>query len=286
MSELVVITVAHRSSSVLDEFIRSARVASRHAFEIHVADNSLGQDPDLHAVMARHPDVTLHELEENRGYGAAVNEVARDLPDETRWILIANPDVTFTPGSLDALLAAPARHPDGAVFGPVILTADGEVYPSARNQPSLRTGVGHALAHPVWPNNPWSRQYLLHERESTERVAGWLSGACMLVSVEAFRAVGGFDERFFMYFEDVDLCRRIGSTGGECVYVPSSVVTHTGAHSTQQARTRMIRAHHDSAYLFLRTRYPGPWYAPLRLVLRMGLAVRASASSRRSGGGH
>lgn len=286
MTELAIITVAHRSSSVLDEFITSARTASSGEFELHIADNSLGQDPELKSVLARHSWAILHELPTNDGYGAAVNAVVATVSADVRWIVIVNPDVSFSPGSLDTLVDATRRHPSGGAFGPTILTPDGDVYPSARSQPSLRTGIGHAIAHPIWPDNPWSRRYLLHDREHRERTAGWLSGACMLVSIDAFHAVGGFDERFFMYFEDVDLCRRLSLEGWENIYVPESVVTHTGAHSTGKSRERMIRAHHDSAYLFLETRYSGPWLAPVRFLLRLGLAVRARVSSRRSGAGN
>ncbi|WP_395243740.1 glycosyltransferase family 2 protein [Agromyces sp. MMS24-K17] len=282
MAELAVITVTYRSSSVLDAFLSSLAEATEAPIEVHVADNSVGTDPSLRDVVASHPEVLLHELAENGGYGTAINAVARTVGPDIRWLVIVNPDVEFAPGSIDLLVDAATRHPRGGAFGPTILTADGEVYPSARSQPSLRIGVGHALAHSLWPDNPWSRRYLLHERERVERPAGWLSGACLLVSRDAFEEVDGFDERFFMYFEDVDLGRRLAQASWENVYVPSATVTHAGAHSTDQARERMVKAHHDSAYLYLRNRYPGRRNAPLRLALRFGLSVRARVFSRRS----
>ena len=277
---IAVVAVAHRSSDVLTTFIEHARVAYSGPLEIHVADNSLGADPYLGTIRDDNPDVRFHELTENRGYGAAINEVVHTLPESIQWIVAVNSDVEFGPGSLDILSAATERYPHGGAFGPSILTTDGKLYPSARNLPSLRVGVGHAVAFPIWRTNPWSRAYLQHDSEPEERTAGWLSGACVLVARPAFSQIGGFDERFFMYFEDVDLGRRLGAAGWQNVYIPASQVIHAGAHSTSRSRARMNRAHHDSAYLYITIRYRGRALAPLRLVLRVGLALRERVSSR------
>jgi N-acetylglucosaminyl-diphospho-decaprenol L-rhamnosyltransferase len=97
--------------------------------------------------------------------------------------------------------------------------------------------------------------------------------------------VGGFDDRFFMYFEDVDLGYRLGKAGWKSVYLPSAIVTHTGAHSTSTESSRMIKAHHRSAYRYLSQKYSAWYFAPLRWALRLGLMLRAwwltSADRRR-----
>ena len=77
-----------------------------------------------------------------------------------------------------------------------------------------------------------------------------------------------------MYFEDLDLCRRLADAGWQSVYVPSAVVEHTGAHATRRNRAAMLKAHHDSAYRYLSARYAGPRWLPVRLALRAGLAAR------------
>ncbi|WP_105035113.1 glycosyltransferase family 2 protein [Cryobacterium aureum] len=273
---IAVITVTFRSSGIISNLLNSVPAAVSQPYEIHIADNSLGSDVNLQPVLVGYPSVLLHEMSENVGYGAAINAVTSTLNHDIEWIVVVNPDVTFEPDSIDRLLASARLIPTGAAFGPRIVGANGEVYPSARRQPSLRTGIGHALLHKTWAGNPWSQRYLDDASSyQLERATGWLSGACLLLSREVFDTLNGFDERFFMYFEDVDLGRRIALTGRENIFVPSATVVHTGAHSTEQARTRMVRAHHNSAYLYLENRYSGWHLWPLRMILKAALYLRA-----------
>ncbi|HWH28437.1 MAG TPA: glycosyltransferase [Mycobacteriales bacterium] len=107
-----------------------------------------------------------------------------------------------------------------------------------------------------------------------------MSGSCMLLRREAFEQVGRFDESYFMYCEDMDLCRRLAEAGWQNVYVPTAVVTHAGGHATQREPARMAREHHRSMYRYLARQYSGPAYAPLRLLLAAGLAARYLLSTR------
>ena len=103
----------------------------------------------------------------------------------------------------------------------------------------------------------------------------------MVVHRAAFEAVGGFDEGFFMYFEDVDLCDRLGRQGWTSVYVPQAKVLHVGGHSTTKdpaSADLMARTHHRSAYRYLSGRYAGPARAPLRWAIGAGLTVRYGLS--------
>ena len=119
-------------------------------------------------------------------------------------------------------------------MGPAILTPDGVLYPSARRLPTLWLGAGHAILGWVWPTNPWTRKYRAENSGVHARTAGWLSGSCLLVRRKAFEQIGGFDERYFMYFEDVDLGARMQQAGWENCYVPDAVVTHIGGHATER----------------------------------------------------
>jgi N-acetylglucosaminyl-diphospho-decaprenol L-rhamnosyltransferase len=114
-----------------------------------------------------------------------------------------------------------------------------------------------------------------------EREAGWLSGSCLLVRREAFDSVGGFDEGYFMYFEDVDLGERLGRAGWLNVYAPDAEVVHTGAHSTKRHAEAMLAEHHRSAYRYLSSHYQGPAWLPVRFALRGALAVRELLARRR-----
>ncbi|MEO7060558.1 MAG: glycosyltransferase family 2 protein, partial [Lapillicoccus sp.] len=222
-----------------------------------------------------HPGLDLVVAGSNLGYGGGANLGAVGAREP--WLLVVNPDIVFRPGAIDALLDAAGRWPRAGVLGPRIIT-DGKLYPSARELPSLGRGIGHAIFGWVWPSNPWTAGYRREREEPRESRTGWLSGSCLLVRREAFEEVGGFDEAYFMYFEDTDLCQRLGQAGWDVVYAPDSVVDHHGGHSTASRRTAMSKVHHQSAYLYLSRAYPGPVYLPLRVVLRVGLWARYQVS--------
>jgi N-acetylglucosaminyl-diphospho-decaprenol L-rhamnosyltransferase len=275
-----VVTVSYNSGRFLSEFLESTRSASATdaSVPVVVADNG-SQDADALADTTETRGARFIRLDRNRGYGGAVNEAVRQIDSSIPWVLVSNPDVVMEPGSLDVLLeVAEADEGIGAV-GPAIIEPDGSVYPSARRVPSLRTGLGHALLADLWPTNPWTRAYHRDGEHDERRTTGWLSGACVLVRRSAFDSLGGFDEGFFMYFEDVDLGYRLGRAGWTNVYEPAARVMHVGAHSTQNSSQHMRMVHHESAYRFLARKY-GRWYLfPLRTVLRIGLAVRARATT-------
>jgi N-acetylglucosaminyl-diphospho-decaprenol L-rhamnosyltransferase len=154
------------------------------------------------------------------------------------------------------------------------------VYPSARQLPSLVRGGMHAVVGPIWKNNPWSAAYRQERLEPSERPVGWLSGSCLLVRRAAFEQVGGFDERYFMYMEDVDLGDRLGKAGWLNVYVPSAEVLHHKGHATARESGRNLAAHHKSTYIYLADRHSGLRRAPLRWAMRAGLAVRGGLMVR------
>ena len=194
---------------------------------------------------------------------------------DAEFFVVANPDVQWGPGSIDALLEAAGRWPQAGALGPLIRDPDGSVYPSARHQPSLVRGGMHAVVGPVWKSNPWTAAYRQERLEPSERPVGWLSGSCLLLRRAAFDEIGGFDERYFMYMEDVDLGDRLGRAGWLNVYVPSAEILHDKGHATGRDPARNLAAHHASTYTFLADRHPGWWQAPLRWTMRAALAVRA-----------
>ncbi|WP_394771437.1 glycosyltransferase family 2 protein [Lacisediminihabitans sp.] len=280
--KVAVVTVSYGSGDVLEGFLASVPASSTDELVVVVADNK-PEDGDLVASLAGRASARYLPLAENRGYGGGMNAAIRALPAQVEWVLISNPDVELGRGAVDVLVAAGSEDPRIAAVGPAILT-DGVVYPSARSVPSLRTGVGHALFANLWLGNPWTKAY---RRDSdlapVRRDAGWLSGACVLVRRSAFDEIGGFDEGFFMYFEDVDLGYRLGKLGYRNVYEPAAVVTHTGAHSTNEDSARMISAHHDSARRFLNKKYSGALLWPVRATLTVGLSARSALLRRRAG---
>jgi N-acetylglucosaminyl-diphospho-decaprenol L-rhamnosyltransferase len=277
--DLAVVTVTYFPGETLERFLDSLTKATTRPVRVVLADN--GSTDGAPERAAARDGVRLLRTGENLGYGAAANRGVAELPDEVGWVVIANPDVEWRPGSLDELLDAAERWPRGAAFGPLIREPNGRVYPSARLLPSLGRGIGHGVLGAVWPGNPWTREYRQSDSAVHERPAGWLSGSCLLVRRVAFDSVHGFDPRYFMYFEDVDLGDRFTRAGWLNVYAPSAEVVHVGGHATARASTRMLAEHHRSAYRYLADRHPGPRWAPLRLVLRAGLELRWRLLARR-----
>jgi N-acetylglucosaminyl-diphospho-decaprenol L-rhamnosyltransferase len=276
---LPVVTVTFSPGPHLDRFLASLPHATARPVSVLMADNGSTDGAPEEAV-ERYPDVRLFSTGSNLGYGSAVNRAIKRIAREggaegsDEWIVVANPDVQWGPGSIDALLAAAARWPRAGALGPLIHDPDGSVYPSARQLPSLLRGGLHAVVGPFWKSNPWSAAYRQERLEPSERPVGWLSGSCLLVRRAAFEQIGGFDERYFMYMEDVDLGDRLGKAGWLNVYVPSAEVLHHKGHATARASARNLAAHHTSTYTYLADRHAGPWRVPLRWAFRAGLATR------------
>jgi N-acetylglucosaminyl-diphospho-decaprenol L-rhamnosyltransferase len=251
-----------------------------------MADNGSTDGAPEQAVQ-RYPNARLLQTGGNLGYGTAVNRAVASLDPgsaavDPEFVIVANPDVQWGPRSIDLLLEAAQRWPRAGALGPLIRDPDGSVYPSARHLPSLIRGGMHAVVGPFWKSNPWTAAYRQDRAEPSERPVGWLSCSCLLLRRSAFAEIGGFDERYFMYMEDVDLGDRLGKAGWLNVYVPSAEILHDKGHSTGRDPARNLAAHHRSTYTFLSDRYPHRWQAPLRGAMRGALAVRAGLVVRKA----
>lgn len=293
---LGVVTVTYSPGKHISALVDSLPAAAQHGTYLVMADNG-SIDGSVEAEEKRAADsgtgnVQLLRTGGNIGYGAAANRGIAELarmrdrgelnPD---WVLLVNPDVVFEAGSIDALLQCAQETPRAGAIGPLIQEADGSAYPSARAVPELVSGIGHALLADIWPNNPFSSRYRDDARMDIRREAGWLSGACLLLNWKAFEAIDGFDTRYFMYMEDVDLGDRLGKAGWKNIFCPDAVIHHAQGHSANAHPEITVKAHHDSAYRFMSDRLPGWKWAPMRLVLKVGLFVRGKvivAAKKRS----
>lgn len=213
----------------------------------------------------------------NGGYGAGANLGAR--ASDREFLFICNPDLVAEPGAISCLAEALDARPDAAVAGPMLLETDGSVYPSGRTFPDLGDALGHGFVGLFWRDNPWTRRYrLLGEAQHRARDADWVSGAGFLVRRQAFEAVGGFDESYFMYVEDVDLCWRLRRAGWSVLYEPSARVVHEQGRSTSRSPYRMLAAHHRSILRFARRSSEGRQRLLLPLVA-IALGARLALAS-------
>lgn len=279
MSPIAIVTVTFSPGEYLRSFMDSVPAASAQGAHVVMVDN--GSRDGAPEQAARDYGAEMIYSGGNVGYGAGMNVGARRVRDlresgeiDAEFFIISNPDVVFSPGAIDRMVEAARRHPRAGAVGPLIREADGTAYPSARAVPSIGRGIGHALLGNIWPQNPWTRAYLDAEVMDAERPAGWLSGSCLLVRWDAFESIGGFDERYFMYLEDVDLGDRLARAGWLNIFTPAAEITHAKGHVAGKHPEIVLRAHHQSAYRFQADRHPGWKWWPLRTVLRAGLAVR------------
>ncbi|MGH8972873.1 MAG: glycosyltransferase family 2 protein [Acidimicrobiia bacterium] len=223
--------------------------------EVVVVDNG-SADGSLANLSAAHPEVTVVAAGENLGYARAANLgiAATRAP----VVAVLNPDTVIRPGAGAALLARFQAEPDLGAVGPTLLNSDGTVYPSARAVPSVAIAVGHGLLYFVWAGNPFTRRYRQTDADTGRpRDVDWVSGAAVWLRRAALDAVGGWDERYFMYVEDVDLCWRLRRAGWRVAYEPGAAVEHLLGVSTAGAPYRMIAEHHRSLYRFAARRFTG-----------------------------
>ena len=238
--------------------------------EIVVVDSASGDDC-RDRLAAADPAAIFVALPTNGGYGASANAGVARTSSPT--VIVSNADLTVAPGTVSALAAALVGDPSLGAVGPRIDRPDGTRYPSARAFPSLVDALGHGVFGLVTQDNPWSRRYLRPEAEEPGPV-DWVSGAFVAVRRTAFERVGGFDESFFMFLEDVDLCWRLHRAGWGVAYEPAGRIVHLEGASRASAPYRMIVAHHRSLLRF-GWRTSGPRDRVLMPVVAVGLVVRA-----------
>ncbi len=277
--ECAVVTVTYSPGAHLSSFLHSLEKATVSDPQVIMADNG-STDGAPEAAERDFSSATLLRTGGNIGYGGAINKAVATIDPSIEFVVIANPDVEWMPGAIDDLIAAARRWPRAGSLGPLIREPDGSVYPSARRVPDLWSGTGHALLGTVWPGNPWTAAYRADDVAPSERPVGWLSGSCLLVRRAAFDSIGGFDDRYFMYMEDVDLGDRLGRAGWLNIYVPDAEIVHVRGHVAGKRPEAMLPAHHRSAYRFQADRNPGILSAPLRAALWVGLRLRSVIAVR------
>jgi GT2 family glycosyltransferase len=240
------------------------------AWEAVVVDNA-STDGSQSIVAEFAPLASTIANSENVGFARAVNQALRATT--APHVLIMNPDCRLMAGAVATLVAELSQHDFCAIVGPRILNPDGSVQGSARGDPNILTGLfgRSAVLGRLMPKAGIARRNVVSDAAIRSGhpsvVVDWLSGACMLARRDALAKVDGFDERYFLYWEDADLCRRLRAVGYHVRYVPGAAAIHRVGHSSKTARAMAIRAFHASAYLYYTTHN-----APRPLQARRALA--------------
>jgi len=242
-----VLIVNFRGYDDLDRCLDSLAPHLRADDEVIVVDHAT-DEAQLGLIEARHPHVMTIPRTDNLGFAAGINIAARRAT--APYLLLLNPDTILNGPVLSVMEQWLDTHPQTAVAGPRVLNGDGTTQPSARSFPGFSTVFG---GRSTWltrrhPNNWWSRRNLLGLDSKDAIDVDWISGSCLMTRRDVFERVGGLDERFFLYWEDADYCRRVVASGGRCTYLPSVAVQHLGGGSSKYALPRAIRAFHESAF--------------------------------------
>lgn len=241
LDELAVVAVSHNSLAEIDRCLESALELGCPVFVV----DSASTDGSAAHVRETYPAVHVVDLGENRGYGAAANEGV-ELGTST-YVLVLNADAWPSPGAARALVAAADRAPRTGAIGPRLVYPDGSrqrsVFGFPRNTVALVSLVIApgltSRAYELWQavrgkRDRYGSDGLIHVGPSE-----FVSGAAMLFRREAFADVGGFDGRFFMYCEEIDLCLRLRRAGWTVAFDADAVFTHVGGASTQRQPERM-----------------------------------------------
>lgn len=279
---VTVVVVAYRSADHLPACLRSIRTACRrNTFEVVVVDND--SPDDTRAAVAGEPGVRVVEMGRNAGFAAACNRGVRAASAEL--VCFVNPDARVQDGGIDALVAAARRRPEHLLYSGKVVDPQGRVdagccsaLPSLWEYVCSATGLSTAFAgtrlFDPGALGGWDR--------SDERPVPAVSGAFLLTRRAAFLDIGGFDERYFMYSEDVDLSARAGVAGVGPLFVPDAVAVHDGGgSSTSGAKTAMVLR---GKVTYARLHW-APWRARVAVgLLRVGVGLRAALSgvTRRS----
>ncbi len=270
---LAILIVNFNSGAHLDACLRS--IDDGADARVVVIDNH-STDGSERAAETRPERVTLLRNPVNVGFARAVNQGLAS--SQGPLVMLLNPDCVLRPGLVPALVTDLDAHPECAIAAPAILNEDGTVQGSLRGDPTMWTGLfgRSTLLTRLFPHSRLARRNVPTAGRpalggpSTQ--ADWVSGACMLARRQALEAVGGLDERYFLYWEDADLCRRLRQRGYTTRYVPAGQVVHQVGGSSQSARGLAIRAFHQSAYTYYATHVArGPFG---RAVARLLLGAR------------
>jgi GT2 family glycosyltransferase len=249
-----VVVVSFESRDDVDACLRSLAAHGGDAIEAIVVDNA-STDGTADRVAASHPAVTLIREPENRGFGAACNRGAAAA--RAPYVLFLNPDAEVTPGAIEALARVLDAEPDVAIVGPRTVNEDG----------TPQVSFGPALT----PLAEWRQRRLVRgvkrrdpkalrraeEQAATPSEPDWVSGSCLLVRRHVFAQLDGFDEGFFLYEEDVDLCVRARATGWRVRFEPAAVVRHRLGRSMEKLAPRARLEYHRSHLRYYR-KHRGP----------------------------
>ncbi len=251
--KLSIIIVTYNSARDIEHCLNS--IQFDHPYEIIVIDNA--SKDETRDILARHKNLKIILNEQNLGYARANNQGLKIARGD--YLLLLNPDTTLTPDAINLLVAFLDRNPDVAAVAPRLLNPDGSQQLSVRNFPTFSsvlwelTGLPRLFPRCQWLNR-WRRRDFDYDRQQYVQQP---MASCLLFRRAVLLNLGGFDESFPIYYNDVDLCYRLYQQGKKIVYLPTAKVIHKLGASTGQLKSKMIYENHRSLFRFLKKHNSG-----------------------------
>lgn len=274
LSVVIVNFCQWRNTARLTRQLHDSEALRRGAAEVVIVDNHAEPHPATRR-LRRISGVSLHRSGGNRGFAKAVNRGARRCRGE--WVLLLNPDVTVEPGFLDRVLEAaqrmPAADPSAGVVGFQLRNRDGTSQASSGPFPTLLNTLGGLLL-------PRARRKCRHRALAERSQVPWVTGGCLLVRRDCFRRLRGMDEGFFLYYEDVDFCRRARKHGWTVWYEPGVEVTHHWPLHDRAVPPPLRLVTRHALLTYARKHWPRWQSAALAAVVWAEAKVRAFAAVR------
>lgn len=273
MNRVAAVVVNRNTRDLLRECLRSIeRQEYDGGISVWVVDNG-STDGSAEMVLGEFWSANLVFNDRNEGYAKAANrgiELSREP-----YVLVLNSDTVLSRDTVAEIVDFFERNLGAGAVGPRIINTDGSLQFSCREFPSIKDAFAHAFLGLFTAENRYTSRYRKAGWDhACECEVDWVSGAFVALRREPLERLGGFDEGYFMYVEDVDLCWRMREEGWTVNYIPRGDVVHHIGESSRFASTRMTLHHHISMLRFHRKTYRGPARWIVNLLVALGVAAR------------
>lgn len=273
--DISIITVNYNVKEFLANSLQSVKKASHNIdIEIFVVDND-SKDGSMEFLKPHFPEVTFIENKENLGFGKANNQAIKLA--RGKYTLLLNPDTLLQEDTLEILYQYMENNPETGACGCKILNPDGTFAPeSRRTVPTVGSAIYKALGlTALFPKSRvFGKYYMGWKDEDEASEVPVLSGSFMFFRTEVLKEAGGFDERFFMYGEDIDLCYRVKNAGWKIDYIPDTSIIHYKGESSKSNFSAYNKAFNDALYLFFDKHYTPRYSGIFRILVFWAIKLR------------
>ena len=256
--DLSCIIVNYKNSEPLKDCLESIyRTLPEMDFEVIIVDNS-ENDPGLQPLKELYSQAQFISNSVNVGFSRANNQAAKIARSDV--LIFLNPDTILSDHAIQSMHTHLCSQTEIGALGPKVVNPDGSLQYSCRRYPTLWTGLfnRYSIFSRLFPNNRFTTRYLMldFDHDETQQV-DWLSGCCLMVAKDVFERVGGFDENYFLFNEDVDLCRMIHQTEKQVVYFPEARVIHRVSTSNSKTTAKVIIERHLGMMHYFKKHHEG-----------------------------